>query len=330
MRFNYESRKYYCGDATGSSNTYEINAGIEITALSDIVDGDEFVFVANHDNDGDSFVAINGLSSIQLLDKSGNALEGSEIYDGDILNIIYYSSTMYVQSYIRDNVNNMTLTSETFTSIGANTFNVPSNVSFVWLTLTGGGGGGAAGNGSDNTGGGGGGGGHYVHNLPLQVTPGEAISVTIGDGGAGGASDGDNGSDGNASSFGGYITCLGGEGGKSADSWQPAFGGRGGTTGGMGGDDDALSPSSYYPQSIGQSLGMYKGGSTSLDISGDSRDRSGGGGAGINGAGADGVHAGNGNDAADNSGAGGSGGSGSLGGTGGKGGSGWCKVYYFI
>lgn len=112
-----------------------------------------------------------------------------------------------------------------FTANG--TFTVPAGVSRVFVSLVGGGGGGAGAiSGAPYTPGGGGAGG-VQYRVPLAVTPGQAIAVTIGAGGAsgfgsnyGGSYANSNGASGGASSFGALLTVSGGGGGRcqSGDS----------------------------------------------------------------------------------------------------------------
>ena len=81
-----------------------------------------------------------------------------------------------------------------FTSSG--TWTVPSGVSTIVLTGCGGGGGGAGGHTADPGGGGGGGSSAVcVSTMPVMVTPGATLTITIGGGGNGGAA-GANGSPG--------------------------------------------------------------------------------------------------------------------------------------
>ena len=123
-----------------------------------------------------------------------------------------------------------TLQSQEFTASG--TFNVPTNVTGVWVTGIGGGGGG--GTRASALGGGGGGSGEYGQLLPLNVTSSGTLTITVGTGGAGapatsGAADG---SSGNNSVVGPY-TFLGGKGGDGASN---GIGGAGaGPNGGAGG-----------------------------------------------------------------------------------------------
>lgn len=125
---------------------------------------------------------------------------------------------------------------EVFTSSGV--FNVPAGVTQIFVTLVGGGGGGGAGNAWNGvshpvTGSGGGAGQGWIRKA-IDVTPLEAITVTIGAGGEPANSWGDvsplNGPNGTDSSLGSYLTAKGGQGGSGG------YGG-GGTSygGGVGG-----------------------------------------------------------------------------------------------
>lgn len=90
-----------------------------------------------------------------------------------------------------------------FTSSG--TFVIPSDVSVVWLDCCSGG---AGGGGGDPTPGGGGGGGSAsltVFQVPVAVTPGETLTITIGAAGTGGAVGANGG-------LGGLTTVAGGFG----------------------------------------------------------------------------------------------------------------------
>jgi len=104
--------------------------------------------------------------------------------------------------------------------LSTGTFTAPSNCTSVEIFMVGGGGGGgwAQTPASSNTSSlGGGGGGGQVIQRKLNVTAGQAYTVTIGAGGAG-ASSFANGTDGGDSSFGALATALGGAGGSSYNS----------------------------------------------------------------------------------------------------------------
>jgi len=113
-----------------------------------------------------------------------------------------------------------------FTTPGADTFNVPTGVTMVFVSMTGAGG---AGGGFPGTGGGGvslggGGAGEYCLRYPYQVTSGGTVPVVVGAKGVGTSSAG---GDGGLSSF-GTIQCQGGFGCLGGTTASAAIGGAGG------------------------------------------------------------------------------------------------------
>jgi hypothetical protein len=201
-----------------------------------------------------------------------------------------------------------------FTSSG--TFNVPSGVTKVYLTMVAGGGGGAGGAQTPSKGGGGGGGGASLLKYPLTVTPGAALTVTIGAGGAGGTPAniaGVNGTVGGNTSFDSVTVSGGGAGQMSAGAGLYGAGGVG-----AGGFDASAQ--------TGGTSGLQGGNGADADTNGG-----GGGGGTPFGAGGTGANNANSNEAGHaataNTGAGGGAGGTDTGGTvGGNGGSGFCLV----
>lgn len=104
--------------------------------------------------------------------------------------------------------------SQTYTTVGMNTFTVPPGVTSVQVEAWGGGGGGGGviKNGNKLGGGGGGAGGSYTKNTNVAVTSGSAITITVGAGGIGVLKG--NGTTGGTSSFGAIVTAIGGSGGN--------------------------------------------------------------------------------------------------------------------
>jgi hypothetical protein len=100
------------------------------------------------------------------------------------------------------------------------TFTVPAGITSVLITLCGGGGGGAAYY-DVSSGGAGGGGGAAGIKVPVSVTPGQVITVTVGSAGGGGQAAGANGTAGGASSFGALVSASGGSGGVAAGVGGP-------------------------------------------------------------------------------------------------------------
>ena len=118
---------------------------------------------------------------------------------------------------------------QAFTTPGANTFNVPTGVTSVWVTMIGGGGGGSC-TIAAATGGGGGGAGELVQNLQCLVVSGGTVTVTIGAKGTGGAASSGSaqaGVAGGDTSFGATFVAKGGSGGNT-NGTSGAGGGPGG------------------------------------------------------------------------------------------------------
>lgn len=170
-------------------------------------------------------------------------------------------------------------------------FSVPAGINSISACYSGGGGG------ANVTRGGGGGGGAKKETIP--VTPGEDITITIGQGGLG-VTGGNPASDGGNTSLvysGGTITAQGGAGKGTGNIAAP--GREGGGAGGLG--------DGVFPPTDGGSTTATCDGSTILGGIGSQPLGGGGGGAGGFGVGADGVSGLgiNGNNAADNTGGGG-------------------------
>ena len=128
-------------------------------------------------------------------------------------------------------------------------FTVPAGITTVYVTLVAGGGGGAGSISSAPYAGGGGGAGEVKYRVPVAVTPGQVVAVTIGQGGApgagsnyGGTYGNSNGSAGTASSFGALVTATPGGGGRCQpeDSKGGAAGGELSSSGADGGFGDTL------------------------------------------------------------------------------------------
>jgi hypothetical protein len=280
----------------------------------------------------------------------GSPVEGLMIYDTTDKKMEFFNGSIWAT--IAETV---TLHSQTFTTLGLQTFTVPTGVTWVIVRGCGGGGGGGGGGGTGGgihnpSGGGGGGGGSTPQQFVYAVSPG-TVNVYIGDGGAGGAgatfefNDGSPGVKGQDSYFGslyfggsyggggGGRSNAGGLAGSAASQYlayrmnQQCGSGAGGSALNAGSNGNASQWAAGGIGGIAQSVDGYPGGG------------GGGGGAGI-GAGANGgngrqvVTGNNGSAAGANTGAGGGGGGGSenggggTGGNGGKGGSGVITVFW--
>lgn len=209
-----------------------------------------------------------------------------------------------------------TLQSQVFTSSGS--FVVPAGKTVLMATIFGGGGGGAGGGGynaSTSGGGGGGGAGSLPITMPILVTPGETLTITVGSGGSGGigggnAIDGTNGANGDPSYIlrGATILATGGGGtrgtGNGTGSGGSGAGGQGGfngftfeTTGGSGGADSTAggSGSAGYSGAVGGSGGTSSSANGGGGGGGGAGTGAGGaGGNGSGGAGSNGVNYGSG------------------------------------
>ena len=166
------------------------------------------------------------------------------------------NGTVYRALVTNSNVNPVTDTTGSwttaFTSAGLQrftedgTFTVPSGKTVIYVSGCGGGGGGGGGAGrttSPNSSGGGGGGGAGTSavKVPISVTPGQVLSITIGEagqGGAGGAVNaiGNNGTAGGSTRLGSILTLNGGRAGGLGFA-GPGSGGSGGDSGGTWGTD---------------------------------------------------------------------------------------------
>jgi hypothetical protein len=196
-----------------------------------------------------------------------------------------------------------TLQTQAFTSSG--TFNVPLSVSRVIVCGRGGGGGGgggeyrSGGTGTERSGSGGGGAATVC--LPVSVTAGGSVVVTIGAGGAGGTAlgadgTGNNGSDGGDTTFGALATFKGAKGGygggKVSDTnllnivaftsrgWGVGGGGHGGIGGGAGGFSNSLDGQGSHFASGGTSGGSPAGGGGGAQGASGGNGTDGGGGGG--------------------------------------------------
>lgn len=150
-------------------------------------------------------------------------------------NITTPAGKMALQSWVSGNFtpqSNSFRNSATFSSSG--TFTAPTGVTIIRVQVWAAGGGGGAGwlnyDAAGASAGGGGGGGGYAEGI-YTVTPGQALSVTVGTGGALGTSS-SNATSGGASSVGNLVTATGGQPGSNASSSSIGFGGLGGSSSG--------------------------------------------------------------------------------------------------
>ena len=221
---------------------------------------------------------------------------GSGFFTGDVKENTVTNGSTYID------VGNQV----SFTTPGTFTWTVPDGIASVSAVCVGGGGGGGRASGG-NIGPQGGGGGGLSYENNISVTPGESLTVTVGEGGAGGTVSSTTGGTGGISEIKRNTTTLvkanGGGGGARLDSGR-ASGGSGGSTlgytgggdGGDGGDGRFNTAGGAGGGAGGYSGNGGNGGSTNDNI-GQTAGSGGGGGGGE----------------ADNNGSGGGGGVGILG-----------------
>ena len=133
-----------------------------------------------------------------------------------------------------------------FTTVGAHSWTVPTNVTSLFLFACGGGGGGGggggnAGIGSQGAGGGGGGSGALPQLLIVNVTPGASVSINVGAGGAGGTAGPANGAGGNGGNGSQTTITIG----ANVYRFPGGFGGIGSPSGSVSGSGAAGAPSAW-------------------------------------------------------------------------------------
>jgi hypothetical protein len=106
-----------------------------------------------------------------------------------------------------------TLQTVTFSAVGTTTWTVPAGVTSITGLTIGGGGGGAGSRGDRGTGNGGGGGGGLARGT-ITVTPGQVLTIVVGNGGTAGGNDASGGAGGASSITGNSETYLRGGGGS--------------------------------------------------------------------------------------------------------------------
>tara|TARA_Y100001972_G_scaffold15543_1_gene16445 strand:+ start:8 stop:1741 length:1734 start_codon:yes stop_codon:yes gene_type:complete len=176
-----------------------------------------------------------------------------------------------------------------FTLTGTFTWTVPDGITSISAVCVGGGGGGGRASG-ENIGPQGGGGGGLSYQNNISVTPGESLTVIVGEGGAGGTSSSPTGGTGGTSEIKSGTTTLvkanGGSGGArqvfgsvSGGSGGSTLGYTGGGDGGFGGNGASDSAGGAGGGAAGYSGNGGNGGSTNLN-SGQTAGSGGGGGGG--------------------------------------------------
>jgi hypothetical protein len=259
----------------GSSGTYTVST----VALGTLTTGERFrvKFHTAGPTNGTSTLNRNGLGAKALKRYNTAGAKIDATITADLLTDVEYDGTDFVALMPLD----LPHGKQRFTSGG--TFTVPLGVTTVWVSGCGPGGGGGGGNAGTN-GGGGGGGGACTMGEAVSVTPGDAITVTIGTGGGGGASGGNGSAGSAATTFGGLLSLAAGAAGAFAGT-----GGAGGTGGGTGGAGYGQSgtDNSFGGSGGGGLFGTGGAGGTNVTVAGraGSGYGAGGGGGGNGGAG---------------------------------------------
>ncbi len=181
-----------------------------------------------------------------------------------------------------------------YTTVGADTFVVPQNVSKITVKAWGAGGGGG-GAGRSSNGGAGGGGGYTTSTL--SVTPNDTLTINVGGGGGGGGGSSNSGAGGGG---GGYssvsagstrlLVAAGGAGGGGGGRSSGYTGGDGGAAGGINGIDGlqgSRTGGGYGSGATGSTGGISNGPGYNIGTNGNSL-QGGAGADGRNSAGADG------------------------------------------
>jgi len=203
---------------TGTANSYAANLSPAITAP---FAGLTVRLKISNTNTGASTFSANGAAAAAIKLPNGADLSGGELVAGMVAQLVY-SGTYYQLLTVANAPTGVVV----FAS-GTTTWTVPAGVYRVKVRVWGGGGGGAGSN-SAAYGSGGGGGGGYAEKR-VAVTPGQAITVTVGGQGPAGNYVSSGGA-GGTSSFGAYVSATGGAGG----TWSSVAG-----TGGAGGSGSA-------------------------------------------------------------------------------------------
>jgi len=166
-----------------------------------------------------------GLSPTGTANQQLQVQSGSYIQNNLGIGITNPTSSLSVNgsTVIGTEILNMTGLSSTFTTVGNNTFVVPTGVTKISAVLIAGGGAGGGSGGGAGGNGGGGGGLVYINDYP--VSPGQTLTVVVGGGGV--AVSGNAGGDGGNSSITGIAAAFGGKGGSATANAPVSLGGSG-------------------------------------------------------------------------------------------------------
>lgn len=221
-------------DPTAALNLAQVGQANTVTILD--------ATVLNGGTQGSMELRIGGTAKFTLSSTGNATLAGDTSFTGDIVKIRNQTTTFpaaNASGFLKNDGSGTlswstpagsTTQSQEFTSSG--TFTVPTNVTLIWVTAIGGGGGGST-TISAGLGGGGGGTGEHVASMPVLVSGGESVTVTVGSKGTGGAAGqasaqaGGSGTDTSIAAVSATIVAKGGSGGAASAS----SGAGGGTNG---------------------------------------------------------------------------------------------------
>jgi len=204
----------YCVD-TGTANNIVAPFSPAITSL---VAGLTIEVKVAHTNTGATQITVNALAAAPVVDKFGNPLAANAIATGEVILLVYDGTQFQV---VNDtSVASSLINGTSYTSHGSYTFTVPDGVYNIFVRLVGAGGAffnddvsvdeGNAQNMYDDSGGGAGG---YAEGF-VAVTPGQTVTVTVGQGGLYSGN-----TNGGSTSFGAFMSATGGHGNsESSDS----------------------------------------------------------------------------------------------------------------
>ncbi len=234
----------YVADA-GSTDAYAITVVPAITAYSA---GQIFAFKANTVNTDAATLNVCGLGAKTIKKNYATDLATGDIVANQIVTVVYDGTNFQL---ISPAATTTTSISQAFTSSG--TWTKPAGAKSISVTLIGAGGGGGLAGGINNYGGGGGGGGAINSSqIPADlITP--TVSVTVSSSTATNA-------DGVNTTFGSYLTAIGGKLGGPGINANGGTGGVGGTASGNG---IAGGAGGTIPASIAAGGGGGAGGGTS-------------------------------------------------------------------
>lgn len=224
----YASRAVF-GTAGGTANA------ISVTALGDTVvpkalfDGMEIEFIPAATNTAAATVAVFGLDTKPVVDETGAALTGGELFQGVSTVMRYEAGGNRWRLMPWARIRSLQIPKRaTLTYIATTTLVLPGDVNKFRARVWGGGGGGGYGESSGCAGGGGGGG--YSEGQ-FTTTFGATLNITVGAGGAAGtngAGAGDGGTSSVAIGAATLISASGGAGGQRGPTNSVGNGGSGG------------------------------------------------------------------------------------------------------